>query len=125
MKKYDLILIGLYMLFLLVFGGVLYSFGQYQRNEMEKASEICDKIRRMEVKAVVLNDSLLEFHIDREKGTFGIQNGCVRNLEGFRLKNDTLYIESVAGKRGNYLFLNVPEGIPVTASPGSRVYYKD
>ena len=127
MKKYDLILVGLYVLAIALVGGAFLGFGKWSQKKRGVTAELCDRIRQSEVRTVVLNDTHCWIYLQRTSGEERVTiergqlvSGRIKNI---RLSNDTLYIGPLE-ESGNYLRLNVPDFVKVDTLSVSNITFK-
>lgn len=128
MKKYDLILIALYVAFLLILWGVLKSYVYTNMEDRREVNELVDAIRRTDLKAVVIRNTEMYVKIRRtDEDRVQIRGGnlCRTNKEAMRLAGDTLYIGSPMGADRDYIRMTIPDSMQVILSAAPNVNFQE
>lgn len=128
MKKYDLILIALYVAFLLILWGVLKSYVYTNMEDRREVNELVDAIRRTDLKAVVIRNTEMYVKIRRtDEDRVQIRGGnlCRTNKEAMRLAGDTLYIGSLMGADRDYIRMTIPDSMQVILSAAPNVDFQE
>lgn len=129
MKKYDLILVALYILLLLLVWGGLTSLGKRSNKAKEEITALSERITQTRIHTVVIKNTELRVYIDRkeEQESIAIERGSLPEdgVKLFRLSEDTLYIGGGIGGNENFLALIVPDSVRIDIQEAPHVYYKE
>lgn len=128
MKKYDLILVALYVAFLLILWGVLKSYVYTNMEDRREVNELVDAVSRTDLKAVVIRNTEMFVKIRRtDEDRVQITGGNLRqtNKEAMRLSGDTLYIGSRMGADRDYIRMTIPDSMQVILSAAPNVDFEE
>lgn len=128
MKKYDLILVALYVAFLLILWGVLKSYVYTNMEARREVNELVDAVSRTDLKAVVIRNTEMFVKIRRtDEDRVQITGGNLRetNKEAMRLAGDTLYIGSRTGAERDYIRMTIPDSMQVILSAAPNVDFEE
>lgn len=128
MKKYDLILVALYVAFLFILWGVLKSYVYTNMEDRREVNELVDAVSRTDLKAVVIQNTELYVKIRRtDEDRVQITGGNLRqaNKEAMRLSGDTLYIGSRTGTEHDYIRMTIPDSMQVILSAAPHVDFEE
>lgn len=129
MKKYDLILVALYVTSLLVLWGILNGYLREDIRNRQEMHTLESDVERADLKAVVIKNTDLNVFVRRvgDADRVAITDGHIRRTDrqNIRLSRDTLYISVPTGMNGCFVSLSVPDSVRVIISAAPNVIFEE